>query len=81
MEVPRQLEATRWVDLDFHVARVSFLDFQLARVTSIWRVAQIHLARVFFRRLYTWVHLQKNTFKKYIFDKYTLEKYTLEIKV
>ena len=55
MEVPRQLEATRWMDFDFRVARVSFLDFQLARVTSIWRGAQIHLARVFFRRLYRWV--------------------------
>ena len=52
VEIPRQLEATRWMDFDFRVARVSFLDFQLARVTSIWRVAQIHLARVFFRRLY-----------------------------
>ena len=47
MEVPRQLEATRWMDFDFHVAR-SFLRI------SIWRVAQIHLARVYIRRLYSW---------------------------
>ena len=61
VEIPRQLEATRWMDFDFRVARVSFLDFQLARVTSIWRGAQIHLARVFFRRLYYWFKSHKTT--------------------